>query len=100
MAQNSTITIPVSTAEKLVALGRAMLALAAEMKQYAGKKELMPPIVFPEFKRPANVPPDEQWFWSEEWQAGEREVNEAFAKGDYLEFESVEEAITELHRHV
>jgi hypothetical protein len=100
MAQNQTITIPLATAEKLAALGRAMLQLAQEMKSHAGKKGTKPPIILPELKRPADVPKDQEWFWSEEWLAGEREVNEALAKGEYEVFDSVDELIADLHRHV
>jgi bifunctional DNA-binding transcriptional regulator/antitoxin component of YhaV-PrlF toxin-antitoxin module len=33
---------------------------------------------------PANlIPKDQLWFWTPEWQAKEREVDEALARGDY-----------------
>jgi len=33
---------------------------------------------------PSNlVPKDQLWFWTPEWQAKEREVDEALARGDY-----------------
>lgn len=54
----------------------------------------------PVLKRPAHVPKDEEWFWTEEWQAGEREVDEALARGEYKDFESVEDLIADLHAHV
>lgn len=37
------------------------------------------------------------WFWSREWQKKEREADEALAKGDYKEFDDVEELIRELN---
>ncbi len=33
------------------------------------------------------------------WQKGEREVNEALAKGEYEEFDIVYDLIANLHRH-
>ena len=55
-------------------------------------------LVLPELKRPNSIPQDQAWFWSEAWQAGEREVNEALARGEYLEYETLEEALADLQR--
>ncbi len=33
----------------------------------------------------------DDWFWTPEWQAAEREVDEEFARGDFEVFSSVEE---------
>ncbi len=101
MAQTPTITIPASTADKLAALGRALIQLSQEIKQPSGKSaqgKLTIPI--PDLTRPVNVPEDEEWFWSPEWQAGEREVNAALKRGDYQTFDSVEELINDLHHRV
>jgi len=38
------------------------------------------------------------WFWSEEWQAAEREAEADIAAGRVHEFPSAEEAIAFLHR--
>ncbi len=46
------------------------------------------------------IPEDQEWFWSEEWQAGEREVDEQFARGEYMQFDTVEEAIAYLDKQV
>ena len=35
--------------------------------------------------------PDQAWFWTEEWQAGEREVNRNIAAGNLVHFASDEE---------
>ena len=51
-------------------------------------------------KRPDNVPKDQEWFWTDEWQQGEQEVDEALARGEYKEFNSMEEMIADLHAHV
>lgn len=42
------------------------------------------------------VAADQAWFWTEEWQAGEREVDEEFAAGNYTVHNSGEELIASL----
>lgn len=42
------------------------------------------------------IPKDQLWFWTPEWQAKEREVDEALARGDFKEAKSVEELLKEL----
>lgn len=39
---------------------------------------------------------DDSWFWSEEWQAKEREADEAIRKGDFKEFDNIEDLIKDL----
>jgi hypothetical protein len=51
----------------------------------------------PELKRPAHVPKDQEWFWTEEWQRGEREANDDLRQGRYKTFDSVEELLADLH---
>jgi bifunctional DNA-binding transcriptional regulator/antitoxin component of YhaV-PrlF toxin-antitoxin module len=36
------------------------------------------------------IPKDQLWFWTPEWQAKEREVDEALARGDYKVADSVD----------
>jgi len=43
-----------------------------------------------EFFYPLPVIPDQSWFWSEEWQAMEREAEEDFRAGRYETFESTD----------
>ncbi len=43
---------------------------------------------------------DQAWFWTEEWQAKEKEADQAIAKGNYIDFENVDDLINELHSHV
>ena len=38
----------------------------------------------------------QSWFWTEEWQAGEREVEEYIADGDFETFDSMEEFLDTL----
>jgi len=47
----------------------------------------------------AIVDREDAWFWSKEWQEKEREADEALAKGDYKEFDNVEDLIRDLHSH-
>lgn len=42
------------------------------------------------------IPKDQLWFWTPEWQAKEREVDEALAQGDFKEAKSVEELLKKL----
>jgi AbrB family looped-hinge helix DNA binding protein len=42
------------------------------------------------------IPPDQAWFWSERWQAMEREVEEDIAAGRIHHYNSVDEAIAAL----
>lgn len=44
------------------------------------------------------VPASQAWFWTEEWQAGEREVDEMVARDDVQEFASGEELMAHLRR--
>jgi antitoxin PrlF len=44
------------------------------------------------------VPKDQRWFWTPEWQAKEREVDEALARGDYKVADSVDDLLKELKR--
>lgn len=37
------------------------------------------------------VPLDQAWFWTEEWQAGEREVDEQIAAGRVVEYDSADD---------
>jgi AbrB family looped-hinge helix DNA binding protein len=42
------------------------------------------------------IPRDQRWFWTPEWQKKEREVDEALARGDFKETDSVEELLKDL----
>jgi len=41
----------------------------------------------------------QEWFWSEDWQAGEREAQADLAGGRVRQFENAEEAIRFLNRY-
>lgn len=42
------------------------------------------------------VPASQAWFWTAEWQAGEREVDEQIARGELTTFDSVEDLVAHL----
>ena len=42
---------------------------------------------------------DQAWFWTPEWQEGEREVDEAIAAGRTTYFDSADEFLAALDRH-
>lgn len=39
----------------------------------------------------------QSWFWTEEWQAGEREVDEYIAAGEIEEFDSIDDMFRALN---
>ncbi|HXE75970.1 MAG TPA: hypothetical protein VNN18_10095 [Candidatus Xenobia bacterium] len=49
-------------------------------------------------KRPPQILPDQTWFWMPEWQAKEREADEALDADDYSEFTDVEELLASLKK--
>jgi len=87
MIQSQYITIPASLLPQLEAWGQLTTKLFGELRRQTG----LPP---------AGTPKSQAWFWTKEWQAGEREADEALAQGKYVEFDNIEDAIAELHRHV
>lgn len=42
------------------------------------------------------VNPDQLWFWSDEWQAGERRVDEYIRSGNVQEFDTMEDFLRSL----
>jgi hypothetical protein len=93
MNPQTSITVPASTADKLAALGRAMLDLACEMKRKAGMPEPLAVDIH-------NIPDDQRWFWTSEWQAKEKEADQVQADGKYTDFDTAEDAIAYLRRSV
>jgi hypothetical protein len=45
------------------------------------------------------IPADQAWFWTERWQAGEREADEDIAAGRVTTFEDVDAFIAHLKEH-
>ncbi|MCB9438384.1 MAG: hypothetical protein H6673_15520 [Anaerolineales bacterium] len=81
---NPTVSLPSNLIVELEAWGQHTASIFGALRQQAG----LPP---------KGVPDDQAWFWTPEWQAGEREVDEAYARGEYEVFENVEDALTYLH---
>lgn len=46
--------------------------------------------------RTADIDPDQAWFWTPEWQAKEREADEALAAGQFTRYLSTEEFLASL----
>lgn len=42
------------------------------------------------------IPADQAWYWTEEWQAGEREVDEEIARGESVVTDGPDEFIASL----
>jgi hypothetical protein len=54
---------------------------------------------FPWTATSSGRPADQAWFWTPEWQAGEREVDEAIAAGRTTFFGSAEEFLAALDNY-
>ncbi|MCI0558959.1 MAG: hypothetical protein MN733_10720 [Nitrososphaera sp.] len=76
--------------DKLASLLEQASRLARDISR-RGEKPFEPTI--PELKRPKRIPKDEEWFWSKEWQKGEREANKDLAAGRFVEFDDIDGAI-------
>lgn len=48
-------------------------------------------IVHPMTREPVEIDPEQRWFWTEEWQRGERQVEEDLANGDYEDFDNLDD---------
>ena len=76
-------TIPVDLIPKLEQWRKLTAEIFGEMRKY-------------EEIASEGVPEDQKWFWTKEWQVGEREADEDIANGDYVEFEDMNKAINYL----
>lgn len=79
--------IPVELIPEIEAWGKLTTEVFGKLRQRVG----MPP---------KDIPEDQTWFWTEEWQAKEREADEDEKVGRYVEFDNVEDAIKYLHEQV
>ena len=43
-----------------------------------------------------DIDPSQEWFWTEEWQLGEKRVDKELAEGKYNDFNSVDELFSSL----
>jgi antitoxin PrlF len=85
----------------VASLGRkGQLTIPAEVRREAG---LQPGNVFTIeitdqgiVLRPVKVDPEQAWFWTPEWQAKEREADQAKAEGRFTRYYSDEEFLASL----
>lgn len=47
-------------------------------------------------RRVVEIDPEQAWFWTDEWQAGEREADEDLRLGRYEEFDTIDEMFDSL----
>ena len=93
-----TVTIPTEKFAQLADFLQQASNIAREISQ---TKATGRAFTIPTLKRPKNVPKDQEWFWSEEWQKGEREANADMEAGRIVgPFDNVEELIADLNSHV
>lgn len=97
MEKSINLKIPASFAADLAAWGRMTAKLFGEIAKYQSQSgEIAFPFPIPHLKRPRQIPQDEVWFWADEWQAGEREVNEDLKAGRFKVFDNVDDLIAAL----
>jgi len=84
---DDTITLPASTLEKFSQLAQ-LLEQAGRLAREISQEKREP------------IADSQAWYWSEEWQAMEREADNALARGEYRELDSAEALIADLHAHV
>jgi bifunctional DNA-binding transcriptional regulator/antitoxin component of YhaV-PrlF toxin-antitoxin module len=85
--ERGTITLPAAV-RKAARLDRPDSQVEVRLRE-DGVIELIPVIT---------IPADQAWYWTEEWQAGEREVDEEAARGEDSTFDSAEEFVAHLRR--
>lgn len=88
----STIPIPASFVIRISAMGRLLVDLADDLRAFQTGTTAI--------RKPKNVPKDQEWYWTKQWQKWEREADEALAKGEFKDFDTVEELIADLNSHV
>lgn len=96
----SRAVLTTETLEKLDKLADFLEKASHLAREISQAKSESNDLTIPKLKRPKHVPKDQEWFWSKEWQKGEREVNKALTNGEYKTFESADDLIKELHSHV
>lgn len=76
----------------------------ALIEQIDARLKTLPPaklmVVYDFVNYLAERDPDQAWFWTPEWQAGEREADEDLQTGNYEDFDSMDDFITALKSEV
>lgn len=88
--QETTPPLPSTTLEKFAQLARLLQQASLLAREISQGSERFNEI----------IPQDQQWFWTDAWQAIEREVDEQLKRGQYHEFDNMEALIADLHHHV
>lgn len=52
--------------------------------------------IHPQTNAVVEIDPDQLYFWTDQWQAGEREVDDHLAAGEYEEFDDIDDFIASL----
>lgn len=80
---------------------RGTLTLPAKLRAKAPKADMMEVVLRDdgvyELRPRVTIDPSQAWFWTKEWQAGEREVDKAYAEGRYRTMEA-DQFLAELDR--
>ena len=92
LSTTSTISITPSMLEKFTVATQALSDFARELQLQNSNAN--------EYKKPKNVPPDQEWFWTEEWLAGESQADGEYARGEYKSFDTAEELIADLRSNL
>jgi len=94
MAKQSqpTISVPVSLVDRIAAMGRLLVSLADDLRACRSGALAQ--------RKPKNVPKDQEWYWSKQWQEWERQVDEDIAAGRVKKFGSIDDLIADLHSKV
>ena len=100
MHSQSSYSIPASTVDKLITIGRAMVSLAEEIKaRQAQVDDHATSIPIPDLTPPATIASEDAWFWSEPWQVKEKEASEDIKAGRIsIPFETADDLMAALER--
>jgi hypothetical protein len=90
MAKQSqpTIPVPVSFVHRIAAIGRLLVGLADDLQAHRSGVVVR--------RKPKNVPKDQGWYWSKQWQEWEGQADEDIAAGRVKKFGSVDDLIADL----
>ena len=63
---------------------------------YAALFRMMGTFIYQVFGKPTLPKNDQSWFWTEEWQKGEREVDKLYSKGEFETYDNIEDFLDTL----
>jgi hypothetical protein len=79
---------------------RGSVTLPKELRARAPKSDLFEVVLRDdgvyELRPRLLIDPSQAWFWTEDWQAGERRVDDEYATGRYETFDDAESFIADL----